>query len=402
MSAALDGELWCTNILHLPPELIHSILEHTDGVSLAHAEATCRAFREQVYSSDVWRAAVLNRWGWLLHAGPARGAWRDLFVRLHAGSHACFRVVGGCALEGEGFLPEEDLSATFSFSPNRLAWTSTPAPVEVREMAAVVRAADGALVAMGGTSMEFDPEMGRMSMRTLASVELFDEGSWSALPAMQEARCCHGGGVDRRALIYAVGGGESMFRGAACFKTVERYDPAAEAWSVAPSMLEARCGLGAAISHSTDRLFAFGGYAGDTHYLSSCEALDLSAAAGGDARWAALPPMSCARAGCGAATGPDGRVYVVGGGPDGTKVHRSIEALDPRTQAWDTSLAQSHVGRHYNACAFGPDGMLYVSGAFRHDGQLDAVERYDLRADKWQRLAGIEFVVKFSSGAFTF
>ena len=167
-------------------------------------------------------------------------------------------------------------------------------------------------------------------------------------------------------------------------------------------MLEARCGLGVAISHATDKLVAVGGYAGEMSYLASCECLDVSSAA--DARWVALPAMSCARAGCAAAAGPDGRIYVVGGGPDGTGVHTTIEALDPRTKTWDASLAPSLVGRHYNACAFGPDGLLYASGAFRHEplGQLDAVERYDPRADKWEPLATIGFVINFSAGAFTF
>ena len=58
--------------------------------------------------------------------------------------------------------------------------------------------------------------------------------------------------------------------------------------------------------------------------------------------------------------------------------------------------------RHYNAAAFGPDGYLYVAGAFRHEGQLDAVERYDPRANKWEQLSQIGFVVKFSAGTFVF
>ena len=69
---------------------------------------------------------------------------------------------------------------------------------------------------------------------------------------------------------------------------------------------------------------------------------------------------------------------------------------------WDTALAPAPTARHYNAAAWGPDGWLYVSGAFRHDGQLDVLERYEPRADKWEALSTIGFVVKFSAGAFTF
>ena len=79
-----------------------------------------------------------------------------------------------------------------------------------------------------------------------------------------------------------------------------------------------------------------------------------------------------------------------------------MEALDPRTERWDTSLASCPTARHYNAAAFGPDGRLYVSGAFRHEGQLDVVERYDPVADRWESLPSVGEVVKFSAGTFLF
>ena len=74
-----------------------------------------------------------------------------------------------------------------------------------------------------------------------------------------------------------------------------------------------------------------------------------------------------------------------------------------RSSSWDTSLAKCKVGHHYNACAFGPDGRLYVSGAFRlHEGQLDSVEVYDPRAGRWDNLGRCVVVVHFSAGAFLF
>ena len=77
-----------------------------------------------------------------------------------------------------------------------------------------------------------------------------------------------------------------------------------------------------------------------------------------------------------------------------------MEALDPRQGIWDVSLAPLHTGRHYNAAAFGPDGCLYVSGAFRHTGQLDVVERYHPRLDRWEELPQIGETITFSAGAF--
>jgi hypothetical protein len=60
------------------------------------------------------------------------------------------------------------------------------------------------------------------------------------------------------------------------------------------------------------------------------------------------------------------------------------------------------VGRHYNAAAWGPDGRLYVSGTYRHYGQLDVVEAFDLRAGRWETLPQIGVVLQFSAGAFIF
>ena len=127
-----------------------------------------------------------------------------------------------------------------------------------------------------------------------------------------------------------------------------------------PPRREARCAVGVASDLSRDCLYACGGYAGTDSfdgYLDSAEALDLRAA-GADARWAPLPPMSCRRAGPNACEAPDGRTFVIGGGPDGQTQWSTMEALDPRTASWDTSLAQLHVGRHYNAETFGLDGLL--------------------------------------------
>lgn len=166
-------------------------------------------------------------------------------------------------------------------------------------------------------------------------------------------------------------------------------------------------------------------------YLDSAEMLDL-----GSQRWLPLPSMSCPRAGCNGAFGPDRRFYVIGGGDghvvgggDGQRSFGTIEALDVRTGRWDTSFPPMTVPRHYNAASFGavgprphhsldrprrcwscawalwrptsrahavglgvwgspagPDGALYVSGAYRQSGQLSTAEMFCPRARRWLEL----------------
>jgi len=268
-------------------------------------------------------------------------------------------------------------------------------------MAAVVRDVSGSLVVMGGL-VHGD------NLQALRTAEILREDGWAPFPSMNVSRCGCSGAVDSRGRIYVVGGGDNMYASSRAWSSIEVFersvDPTGEEgrppgrWRNGPAMGDARCALGVAYSSATDHLFAAGGYAGARRYLNTAERLDLSGGAQG--AWEALPPLSCKRAGCNAAVGPDHRIYVLGGGPDGLTEHNTMEALDPREGRWHTDLAPLNVGRHYNAAAFGPDGCLYVAGTFRHSGQLDVVERYDPRANAWEGLRQIGAAVHFSAGAF--
>mmetsp|Transcript_159562 Transcript_159562/g.507953 ORF Transcript_159562/g.507953 Transcript_159562/m.507953 type:complete len:271 (+) Transcript_159562:303-1115(+) len=270
-------------------------------------------------------------------------------------------------------------------------------------MPAIVRDRAGDIVVAGG--LEHGQEM-----RALRTAERFDVGtaSWQPLPYLEVSRCCCSAAVDVRGRIFVVGGGENMYSSSRAWDSVEWLDdlsPGAEPrWREGPAMNQARCALGVASSFETDQLFAAGGYGGNSLYLESAEVLDLSS--GGSGRWLPLPNMSVKRAGANAAVGPDRRLYVLGGGPDGRDQHDTMEMLDPREPEWHVSRSRLNWGRHYNAAAFGPDGYLYVAGAFRHTGYLRVVERYDARVDKWdntwEKLPEMEVPILFCSGAFIF
>ena len=395
-------------LMLLPDELLQRILARLDGPSLVHAEQACSTL-QLLADEQGWRAVGLARWGWLFQHTTAGRPLRPSYARLHTLAGVRFCVVGGSSSLALNAFDQHGASSrgnAVAFHPLGLddsaglsgLWAPLPLPqFGSREAPAVVRAGDGALVCMGGTSRDLLTG----EFRTLDSVERcaapYDE--WQPLPHLTMPRCCCGAAVDAESRIYCIGGGESMYRGAKCYDTCEVYDPARGRWAEAPTLLEKRCALGAAISHATTTLFAVGGYGGGDSaqaYLSSAESCRISA--GGSGVWEPLPPLSVQRAGVSAAVGPCGRIFAIGGGPDGRHEWNTMEVLDPRCGHWDTSLAPLHVGRHYNACAFGPDGCLYVSGAFRHDGQLDAVERYDPRMDQWEELPQIGEVVTFSAG----
>lgn len=359
-----------------------------DGVALARVSQTCHALHP-VDAVD-WQNAVLHRWGWLLRYKPSSCSWRQLFMQLHTRRRARFCVVGGAV------PPIAAPSAALSFGTDGRWSTLTPPPGGARNMAGVVRGPEGELLVIGGVD-----ERG-ITLDTCTRRQFDGPDEWVSAPSLSCARCCVGAAVDARARTWAVGGGESMYSTARAWQSVEVLQRASPAWHEGPPLLEPRCALGLGVCHATERLFACGGYSGcaSLQYLDTVEMLTTSG--GGDGRWQPLPRMSCRRAGPNAAVGPDGRLFVVGGGPDGRAHHNTVEALDVRVRTWDTALARCRVGRHYNAAGFSPEGLLLVAGAFRHGGQLLDVEAYDPRADKWQTLPSLPMPLQFGGGAWVF
>jgi N-acetylneuraminic acid mutarotase len=153
-------------------------------------------------------------------------------------------------------------------------------------------------------------------------------------------------------------------------------------------LLSPRCGLGLAVDPRGTLLYAAGGYAGNTDYLSTAEVFDTYT---GTTR--ALPAMSAARSGPGAAYGPDGAVYVVGGSTDGNNALAFCERIDPREGRWQ-SIAPLPTARGYLSAVFSADGCLYAAGGAMDQGQgeewaCDAFERFDPRAGAWTQLPAL-------------
>eukprot|EP00929_Paragymnodinium_shiwhaense_P037660 TRINITY_DN20024_c0_g1_i1.p1 TRINITY_DN20024_c0_g1~~TRINITY_DN20024_c0_g1_i1.p1 ORF type:complete len:386 (-),score=33.14 TRINITY_DN20024_c0_g1_i1:134-1291(-) len=383
-------------LAELAKDLERSSISYLDALSLVRL-ARCSSDLHYSCNSDAfWQDLVLHNWGWLVRLPPPGQSWRWLYIRLAKRTHSQFIVLGGAP---PGTPPRSGYARAYDLSAQ--TWSDMATCAEERNGAAVVRDIHGGVVVAGGLCHG-------QQLRSLKTVERFspEEGAWKQMPDLNLARCCCSSAVDKRGNIVVVGGGESMYYSSPAWASTEFYD-ASEAkdfysglWKNGPAMKQARCAVGVACSYETDVLFAAGGYGGHGLYLDTAERLDLSATSEG--RWQPLPKLSCKRAGANAAVGPDHRLYVLGGGPDGRSEYDTMEALDPRESRWNTSLARLRFGRHYNAAAFGPDGCLYVAGAFRHCGQLQVVERYEPRVDRWETLTGLGVPVQFSAGTFIF
>jgi len=94
-------------------------------------------------------------------------------------------------------------------------------------------------------------------------------------------------------------------------------------------------------------------------------------------RYEGAVPLSYAHHNGAVATGPDGKIYLLGGfsapkrdtGVWERTLLRHGEVYDPETNAW-SEIAPMQRARQLFAACFGPDGKLYVFGGYGHEGSI--------------------------------
>jgi N-acetylneuraminic acid mutarotase len=234
-------------------------------------------------------------------------------------------------------------------------WTPTGDLADARRAYALVRLADGRVLAAGGHDTSYT-----------SSCEIFDPktGSWKATGALRDPRGVHAAELlpDGRVLV-AGGYGNRGVMG-----TSEVYDPRRGTWSEAGGRLS---GAIAMTRLADGRVLACGGDAG-----AAAELFD-----GRRSAWIALPPMSMARSHHSAVALRDGRVLVFGN-VQGT---RSSELYDPASNRW---IAQGElpVSLSYGHCAARlGDGRVLVCGGVGTTGSTAQV--FDPKTGQWTRAA---------------
>jgi hypothetical protein len=258
---------------------------------------------------------------------------------------------------------------------------------------------DGRIYAMGGsTNLAEDPAVNTV----LPTVEAYDPSTntWACsigdincpasaqiLQPMPTGRDRFGTAVGPDGLIYVIGGYDGGTAAA-----VEAYDPVRNTWTCSVGDTGANCTarnlaplptarsrLGAATGPD-GRIYAVGGYDG-RNYLATVEAYDPRTNS-----WTPLAGMPTARGALGVATGGDGRIYAVGGwlGSDAA-TYNVVEAYDPVANTWAT-VAPVSAARRGLATVNGPDGQIYAIGGCEGTalgGADDLVEAYSLSRNRW-------------------
>jgi N-acetylneuraminic acid mutarotase len=171
--------------------------------------------------------------------------------------------------------------------------------------------------------------------------------------------------------VFAIGGAAGTSRA-----TTQMYDPAANVWTPAASMVFARNALTATVLPNGKVLAAAGFGAGA---LKSAELYDPAAGT-----WTRTGDLATARSLHTATLLPSGKVLVAGGYDLGHV--SSAELYDPATNAW-SSAGTLNIARDWHTAALLPSGKVLIAGGFGTGGSgsvpLSSAEIYDPATNTW-------------------
>ncbi len=140
------------------------------------------------------------------------------------------------------------------------------------------------------------------------------------------------------------------------------------------------------------RIYVVGGVGDGGYFVATAEAYDPAAN-----QWTELAPMPSPTSNMGATFGPDGLLYAVGGlvgisvgcGTPGPYYESSqVEAYDPATDQWVSKPSMANA-RNYPGVVTGPDGRIYAAGGWSGGANLANAEAYDVDAGTWKPIASM-------------
>ncbi|MGH2457546.1 MAG: Kelch repeat-containing protein [Chloroflexota bacterium] len=261
---------------------------------------------------------------------------------------------------------------------------AAPLPTPRAELAAVT-GPDGRIYAIGGTS-------GNVS---LATVEAYDPATntWTTAAPLPQPRQDLAAVLGSDGRIYVIGG-VSCSRSACTYPAaVAVYDVASNTWSTVAPLPTPRGGLGAARGPS-GRIYAIGGSASPNGPFATVDVYDPSSNT-----WRTVAPLPAARSSLAVVAGPDGRIYAIGGTePVALGSISTVDAYNPATNAW-TPVNGLPIALGGLAATAGTDGRIYAFGAFNRLITLGTAFAYTPATDTWLPIASMPTARGFLAGA---
>ncbi|KAF8064617.1 Klhl12 [Scenedesmus sp. PABB004] len=210
------------------------------------------------------------------------------------------------------------------------------------------------------------------SWRALKSVELYDPraDAWAPGPTLPAALPFAGAGLLGRSGLHVVGGG--MYA-----SVLARLDAGAGAWLACDGPRTPR--VHAAVAGCAGLLYVAGGRSQANQVVPTVEAYDPAAPG-----WCSLPDMARPRyAHALAALG--GRVYALGGQAS-KAIHRSVEVFDPARGAWAELAAPLRCERKYCAAVALGGRLVVLGGMSEARARLASAEAFDPREGRFAAL----------------
>jgi formylglycine-generating enzyme required for sulfatase activity/N-acetylneuraminic acid mutarotase len=247
-------------------------------------------------------------------------------------------------------------------------WTLRANMPTPRQWVGLAAATNGKIYAIGG----YDGSV-------LNLVEEYDPASdtWTGRANMPTSRSAFGAATAPNGKIYAIGGWNNSY-----LSTVEEYDPVNNTWATRASMPTARYGLAVATG-SNGKIYAVGGVDVDGNNIATVEEYDPV-----NDTWISRASLATSRRDPGIAATNYGKIYVMGGsrvGYDGDVLDEN-EEYDIATNTW-TTRASMPTKRTCLGAAVGPDGKVYAIG-----GATSNVEAYNPSNNSWETIASMSTV----------
>lgn len=179
-------------------------------------------------------------------------------------------------------------------------------------------------------------------------------------------------------------GAESTSPTAGATATLENPPAGAPVWKTLPAMPSARTAVGAATG-SDGRIYVIGGYTDrPVNYVQAYIPQTKA--------WTNVTPLQTARSGAAVARTPDGRIYAIGGytspySNGSYKILNTVEVYTPATRKW-TFVASLPNARADLAATLGPDGKIYAIGGST-GAVTNEVDAYDPAKNAWKTIASL-------------
>jgi hypothetical protein len=278
-------------------------------------------------------------------------------------------------------LPPPRVAVTAANRAAQIGWLSYPGPSYQLQWAAELNTntswfdLGSPVVGTGTTNIVNDP---MVDNHRFYRVRRAGHKTWEKVANMPTARDSLGAAAGADGRIYAIGGED--LSGSGPLGTVEAYTPGTPgSWATMASMPTARAWLGAAAGPD-GRIYAIGGSKDFDGALATVEVYTPNSDS-----WATATSMPTARAGLAAATTADRlTTYVIGGySPVGFALN-TVEVFTPNAGAgtWATKAGMP-TARYSLSAAAGADGRIYAIGGNNVVFNLWAAEAYTPSTDSW-------------------